>query len=459
MAFGSTSGGLFGNTNTNTSGGIFGSNNKSGGLFGSNNTSSGGLFGSNNTSSGGLFGNTNNNTSGGLFGSSNTNTSGGLFGSSNTNTSGGLFGSNNQTSSGGLFGSTNTSGGLFGNSTTSGGGLFGSNNNNKSGGLFGNTNTSSGGGLFGNTNTSGGLFGNTNTSSGGLFGNTNSSGGLFGNTNSSGGLFGNTNTSGSLFGNTSGGMFGNTMNNNNSGFVYNSSNASQTQNPELVVQEILGSYTPNNPKFRFQTVMYMQVHPSQIAQYQKPAELTTEQWERAIRDKPEPDCVPVVVKGFEQLKQRVDHFEAGKKSTEVMLTKLKKTITKMKQDHEAHLSNIVEAKKRQFTLSHRLLKLLRQLAKLRGKNTPLSPEEAIIERNLKEIMRPSGKLHTLMMTRDHVDEILSNMPRQYHSKTLVPDDANMVKIFNFLTKQQEDIGKVLQLISQDLKKAQKMIRT
>jgi len=167
----------------------------------------------------------------------------------------------------------------------------------------------------------------------------------------------------------------------------------------------------------------------------------------------------VVVKGFEQLKQRVNHFEAGKKSTEVMLAKLKKTITKMKQDHEAHISSIVEAKKRQFTLSHRLLKLLRKLAKFRGKNTPLTPEEAVIERRLKEIMRPSGKLNTLTMTRDHVDEILCNMPRQYQSKTLVPDDANMVKIFQFLTKQQEDISKVLQLIEQDLKKAQKTIRT
>jgi len=447
MAFGSTSGGLFGNTNSNTSGGLFGSNNKSGGLFGSNNTSSGGLFG-----------NTNTNTSGGLFGSNNQPSSGGLFGK--TNTSGGLFG-NTTPSTGGLFGSTSTSkpGGLFGNTGTSSGGLFGSSNTGSSGGLFGSSNTTGSGGLFGNTNTSGGLFGSNTSNSGGIFGNANSSGGLFGNTNTSGGLFGNTNTSGGLFGNTSGGIFGNTTNNNSSGFVFNSTSSSQTQNPELVIQEILGSYTPNNPKFRFQTVMYMQVQPSHISQYQKPSELTTEQWERAIRDKPEPDCVPVVVKGFEQLKQRVDHFEAGKTSTEVMLTKLKKTITKMKQDHEAHLSNIVEAKKRQFSLSHRLLKLLRQLAKLRGKNTPLSPEEAIIERSLKEMMRPSGKLHTLMMTRDHVDEILSNMPRQYHSKTLVPDDANMIKIFRFLTKQQEDIGKVLQLISQDLKKAQKMIRT
>jgi len=141
------------------------------------------------------------------------------------------------------------------------------------------------------------------------------------------------------------------------------------------------------------------------------------------------------------------------------LLKLKQNIAKMKQDHEAHISTIVEAKKRQFSLSHRLLKLLRQLAKLRAKNTPLSPEEAVIERSLKDIMRPSAKLHTLSETRDYVDEILSNMPRQYKIEMPVPDDANMAKIFEFLTKQQEDIGKVLQLISQDLKKAEKMIQT
>jgi len=452
MAFGSTSsGGLFGNTNNNTSSSIFGNNNnKSGGLFGntSNNTTSGGLFGNSNTntSSGGLFGN-NNNKSTSLFGNSGSTSSGGLFGNTtNNSSSGGLFGNTNNTSSGGLFGNSNTnkSGGLFGSSTNTSGGLFGNSNNTSSGGLFGNTN---------NTSTSGGLFGNSGSSGSSLFGsNNNNSGGLFGNTSSSGGLFGNNTNS------SSGGLFGNN-NNNSSGFVFNGSNTNQAQNPELAAMEILSSYDPSNPKFRFKTVMYMQVQPSQIAQYQKPAELTTEQWDRANRDKPELDCVPVVVKGFEQLKQRVDHFEAGKKSTEVMLAKLKKTIAKMKQDHEAHISSIVEAKKRQFTLSHRLLKLLRQLAKLRGKNTPLSPEEALIERRLKEIMMPNGKLLTLSTTRDHVDGTISNMPRPQQSKTRVPDDANMKKIFQFLSKQQEDIGKVLQLIEQDLKKAQKTIQT
>lgn len=166
--------------------------------------------------------------------------SGGLFGNSTTSnpsttTGGGLFGnsaSNNAANSG-------TSGGLFGNtatnaSNTASGGLFGNSGAStaKPGGLFGNTATSTaapttGGGLFGNsgannTAASGGLFGNSTTSAakpGGLFGNTGANttttGGLFGNNTSTavkpaGGLFGNSTTSNTA----SGGLFGNTTTNN-----------------------------------------------------------------------------------------------------------------------------------------------------------------------------------------------------------------------------------------------------
>ena len=235
-----TGGGLFGNQNNNTNGSLFGGNTQTntGGLFGNaNNTNS-------NNTGGGLFGNQQQNNQTSLFG--NTNTSGGLFGSSTNqqNNTVGLFG-NTTNSNGGLFGNSqqNNKGGLFSNSNSTQGGLFGNNNNNQqsTGGLFGNTNNNNqqnSGGLFGNvsnqsnsnslfkTSTTGGLFGSTNTqpSSGGLFGNTNTQptntgGGLFGNNSTS--LFGGNNNnnqqkSSSLFGGTtqtsSGSLFGNTSN-------------------------------------------------------------------------------------------------------------------------------------------------------------------------------------------------------------------------------------------------------
>jgi len=267
-----TGGGLFGGaattTTTNTTG--FGSG---GGSFGASNTTGGGLFGSAKpAATGGLFGSTGtaaNTTSTPFGGSTNTggfgqsSTGGGLFGQQNnqTSTTTPAFGANSNTTNtgGGLFGGTQTSGfgqnnqsqsqsqaagGLFG-----GGGAFGQNNQQnqaKPGGLFGASTTapSTGGGLFGQSNTqaqpSTGLFGGStanNNTGGGLFGQkpATSTSGLFGSSTAGNagqagtGLFGglntqNTqqNTSGGLFGNQntqqkSGGLFGGSTSNTNAG--------------------------------------------------------------------------------------------------------------------------------------------------------------------------------------------------------------------------------------------------
>jgi nuclear pore complex protein Nup98-Nup96 len=222
-----TSGGLFGSNNTNTAGGFgssFGASNKSnqsGGLFGTTNTSAG--FGATNTStgfgSGSAFGAAKPST----FGSSGT-TGGGLFGSTNNNAS--TFGANNSASTAGMFGASNTQSSPFGaNTNNTSGGLFGSNNN--AGGFGSTANTNTGGSLFGSANNTSNAFGGNNASPFGAnnqskpafgFGSninaagTTSTGFGFGSSNAptsttSGGLFANNNAgnanAGSMFGNPS----------------------------------------------------------------------------------------------------------------------------------------------------------------------------------------------------------------------------------------------------------------
>lgn len=209
------------------------------------NASGGGAFGVGSNFGGGGFGtNTNTNTS--------TNTGGGLFGnSSNTATNtggGGLFGSNTSTS--GFGQSTNTGGfganaantntgggGLFGSKPAGGGGLFGNNQSQQSGG-FG-TSTSGGFGANNNTNTGAG-FGAGNTGGGGLFGSNNQqqnkpAGGSFGNTSTtpSTGFGGTSNTFGANNANTGGGgLFGNTNSQQpgGGGLFGNNANTQQQQN-------------------------------------------------------------------------------------------------------------------------------------------------------------------------------------------------------------------------------------
>ncbi|KAK4545922.1 hypothetical protein LTR36_002486 [Oleoguttula mirabilis] len=232
-----TGGGLFGNQNKPAAGGLFGNT--------ASTAATTGAFGSTAGSGGGLFGNQNNQQASNPFGGAPaTNTGGGLFGNQQNaqqpstgfgagNTGGGLFGGqNNQQQQNkpafGGFGQPANTGGAFGGSTSTGGGLFGGQNNQQQpSNPFGGSTANTGGGLFGAQPkpASGGLFGNTTTNTntgGGLFGNnqnqSNTGGGLFGNQNqpkpAGTGLFGSNTTTG----NTGGGIFGGTNNQqNNSG--------------------------------------------------------------------------------------------------------------------------------------------------------------------------------------------------------------------------------------------------
>lgn len=169
-----TGGGLFGsNNNANPAptagGGLFGASNNAnptsttgGGLFGASNntnpapTTGGGLFGAKPASTGGLFGNNNTNTTGSLGSAGST---GGLFGNkpgfggatnntTGTSIGGGLFGSKPAGTTGGLFGNNNNNTGLGSGSVLGGSTLGG---NTLGGGLGGNTlgGSTLGGGLFG----------------------------------------------------------------------------------------------------------------------------------------------------------------------------------------------------------------------------------------------------------------------------------------------------------------------
>ncbi|KAK5359009.1 hypothetical protein LTR20_003283 [Exophiala xenobiotica] len=231
--FGSSTFGGFGASSTPAFGGGGGAPGTTGGLFGQTTTSSTG-FGSGTQTTGfgggGLFGNKP--AAGGLFGgqqqqSSGTST-GGLFGTAGS--TGGGFGS---TPSGGFGSGSSTAGGLFGQQQTKPGGLFGGSTTTSAPSFsFGNTAPASGGtGLFGGSGQqqqqqqpqqqqqSGGLFGSA-TQQKPLFGGTSGgfgtstpqsqpAGGLFGASanQSGGGLFGN-NTPAS--GGTGTGLFGST---------------------------------------------------------------------------------------------------------------------------------------------------------------------------------------------------------------------------------------------------------
>lgn len=278
----------FGQNNTNTGTGAFGSG--GGGLFNQNKpaaTTGTGLFGGATPASqpaqgGGMFGSTGgsgfgtNATSG--FGGANANTGGSVFGTNNNNQNkpGFSFGTSNTNNTGTGFGAgttgfgtanTNTGGGLFGNNANNtpaqpAGGMFGSSTPQQNtsspfggGSGFGAQNQQSGSSLFGNNQqkpAATGMFGGSATGGTGAFGSSTNTSNPFGqqqNTNQAGGgMFGNkpaTGTTG-LFGssgatqntNTGNGLFG--------GLGQNNQN--QQQQPQQPGGGLFGSLGQNQQK-------------------------------------------------------------------------------------------------------------------------------------------------------------------------------------------------------------------
>ncbi|KAG0670155.1 hypothetical protein C6P45_002798 [Maudiozyma exigua] len=417
------SGGSLGGTTTfgtqSATGGMFGANNAAKPAFGSANATgaapTGGLFGNNaqNTNTagttGGLFGNNNNATQ-------NTNTLGGgsLFGNNNgqnanTNTGTGLFGNNTaQPAATNTFG-TNTSGGLFGNKTQLGG-----TNTTTTGGLFGsNANTQAPGSTLG-----GGLFGNNNAATQNT--NTGMTGGLFGNNQQqqqpqTG--FGIKTTQPSFAWSSQQSQVqqpqGQQQQQNQPYFQGNSILSSlnlqapssltllqqQSANyPQQIQEQIIKckeSWDPSSSKSKLRTFVYNKVNEQEALLYNKPANISQEEWDQAIRNKPNNEVIPVELLGFEALNQRNILQIENVAQIRIILKQLLEKNNQLQQRHEIDIaSRILKVNSKNIELETRLLKLGSQLALLKNRGLPLNVTEEKMWNQFKDLLNrskdPSG---------------------------------------------------------------------
>lgn len=412
---------LFGNPQQNKPAG-------GGGLFGSSTaqtTGGGGLFGSNNnTNTGG----------GGLFGSSTTNqpsTTGGLFGSSTAqqpSTSGGLFGANTTQQNsggggGGLFGSTNnqssTGGGLFGASTgqqqqqSTGGGLFGSSTNqqaNSGGGLFGSTKAAtatpgSGGGLFGQQNSS-----QPGTSSSSLFGAVNQQQqqqpSLFGGSAPQTQQSQQQTQSSSIYqpATVSVGNMGHTMTQAQLQRLQFSGVSTQPNEKSVAeqIRTIYGKWDPTSDATILKTYIYNAAS-KEFAPFFYPNTAAGEDeksWEEALSQKPEPPkdadgttYVPVMVRGFRALGERVATQATAVKLMRSRLHEMNNSLTAIMDAHEQRITaNISRAKRQHQVLQQKCLRLSVKVQILRNRGYALDAAEEGLRKTLigleKQVMDP-----------------------------------------------------------------------
>ncbi|KAK6879980.1 Nucleoporin NUP57 [Candida tropicalis] len=366
-----------------------------------------------------------------MFGASNTNTSGGLFGSSNINTNttgGGLFGAAKPAASTG-FGTTNNT-----TATSTGGGLFGSQQGQQqqqqqpatakpatttgattTGGLFGgNTGTTT------TTNTGGGLFGakpaaTTTTTGGGLFGGAQQqqqqvqqpqqqqqSTGLFSNNT--------TNNAQPSFSWSQPPKASTTFQNNNSNNTLNQQQNQATTNLNTYtpavndqLNKIWEQWDPNSGKNVLKSYLYNKFTDDEIKillNQPRPNNITSEDWEIAMNKRPGPNYYPIPINSFNEIATRIETQLDHVSKSRVLLNNINTNLDNLSSQHDLeNTTRILKAKLNHEKLSRRLLRLATVLSIIKLKGYPLLPEEEEISKQFdllsNKLNDPNGSIGKL----------------------------------------------------------------
>ena len=405
-------------------------------IFGSLNTSTSTSQGQ---SGGTLFGSTSQPAQGNMFGAATTSAaqpSGGLFDriSKPATTAANPFGSFGATTSqpaqsgGGLFGNLGSStsqpapsGGLFSNlgaSTTqpaqSGGGLFG-NLGSSTSQANQQANQQSGGGLFGNqqqqpqqgSSLFGNLGGSTNQqqSGGGLFG------GLGNTANQQPQQQNQQQQGSSLFGNW-GQNSQQPQQNQQQGNVLGQSQGSRLfQQSEYaprkfdclqsqimrklthvlpaqksVIQQIELAYAkwnPQSPETLFRAYLYNFVPPGEAAFYGPTPQDRESEWEEALSKKPSPGSVPVLVKGFAEIAERMKMQYQALTVLRGRLHEINDGLNTLLQKHDLEISiRAAECRRKHLRLSHQCLGLAAKTQVLRNRGYAMDSAEEELRKKL-----------------------------------------------------------------------------
>ncbi|KAJ6227187.1 nucleoporin p54 [Anaeramoeba flamelloides] len=384
-----------------------------------------------------------------------------------------MSGISRSSSSGGLFSSRSSS-------RQSGGSLFssrarsnsGSSGGTRSGSLF-SSRAGSNTGTSGGTR-SGSLFSSRSRSNSGSSGGTRS-GSLFSSRSGSNTGTGSGTRSSSLFSSRSG---SNTNTGTRSSSLFSSRNTSTTNynnnaaqeneqqrtiDPSEQIGNIVDAYNVESERCQFKFVFYNNLSQGQQIQVPKPQNVNETFWALAIQNNPDPlRFIPVLVVGFEDLKNRMEKQKSLLKEQMKSLQRILQVIENLEHHHELKTKKRLEQyKRKQIVLAQKLLNVLWKLEVIKAKEIEFQMDEEIFRKKIEsifnEINQPNKyrkKLDTLV-GRIHVAEdlLITNFERQNQKQVEISEESKQ-NIFKLLKQQQDGLEHITKILETDSRTVQ-----
>ncbi|KAF3902061.1 hypothetical protein AA313_de0210429 [Arthrobotrys entomopaga] len=336
---------------------------------------------------------------------------------------------------------------------------------------------STGTGLFGQpqqpaqTGTTGGLFGqstaNTGASSGGLFGqstanSTATAGGLFGQPAAAtgGGMFGQSQQQqqqpSNLFGQpqqqqqpTGGSLFGQPQPQQNTGF-FGQSQQQPAQQQQIGQGSMFGSSLQQSGFGRTATnqMQQPQVQNNEVLanSYEPGPSEDKLKFDAAMRKRPNPKAVPVLVRGFNDLQLRMQQQEHQITIYRATLHGINNRLTELSRDHDLKTTiKLAEAVSRHQQLAHRTLSLSAKVQVLKNRGYALQPEEEQLRKRLEALMKTvsdpgvNGRMNEIWARMQIINQKAKQMEHEINEIAVTVDPEQIQKMATVLQTHEKGI--------------------
>lgn len=148
------------------------------------------------------------------------------------------------------------------------------------------------------------------------------------------------------------------------------------------------AWDPTSANCAFQHYFYNRVPAEQAQMYAMPPGQDQAKWEKALAERPDATCVPVLAVGFDDLQTRLNQQNQQINAYRVRMHELNEKLNELSNRHDLHTSvKLLEMKERQLALARKTLALIVKLEVLTNRGWSLTPDEELYRQKLKELLK------------------------------------------------------------------------
>jgi nuclear pore complex protein Nup54 len=151
---------------------------------------------------------------------------------------------------------------------------------------------------------------------------------------------------------------------------------------------IRDKWDPTNQTSHFRTYLYNFVGEDQAPFFQPGPQDDATKWEEALKSRPEPGCVPVLVKGFWELGKRAQRQKDFLSIMQTRLHEINQCLTDLLSRHDLKISvRIADCRRKHLVLSQRCLSLAAKTQVLRNRGYAMDDAEEELKKKLNQLER------------------------------------------------------------------------